>query len=128
MNTKLVLITMIMAFFSYTSVFGQAKTESFEVSGNCGMCEDRIEAAATSLEGVHSADWNQKTQMLSVSYNPDVLKISKVHKAVADAGHDTKLNKAEEETYKQLPACCQYERKAKSNCGNARKKGCCGRG
>lgn len=30
-------------------VFAQAKTGKFEVKGNCGMCEDRIEKAAKSV-------------------------------------------------------------------------------
>jgi copper chaperone CopZ len=126
MNTKLVLTTVIIALMSFSNVFGQTESESFWVAGNCEMCEERIEDAAKSVKGVNSADWNKETQMLAVSYNSELVKISKVHSAVADAGHDTKLNKADDETYNKLADCCKYERK-KEPCKNARKSGCCGR-
>jgi periplasmic mercuric ion binding protein len=126
MNTKLVLTTVIIALMSISNVFGQKSNDSFWVAGNCGMCEERIEDAAKSVKGVHSAEWNKETQMLSVSYDSDLIKISKVHSAVADAGHDTKLNKADDEAYNKLADCCKYERK-KAPCKNTRKSGCCGR-
>ena len=50
------------------SVFAQSKTEEFKVSGNCGMCETRIENAAKSVTGVTTADWDKKTKMLKLSF------------------------------------------------------------
>ena len=34
------------------TVFAQSKTEKLKVYGNCGMCENRIETAAKSVDGV----------------------------------------------------------------------------
>jgi len=31
-----------------------------------------------------------------------------IHKAIANAGHDTDKEKAPDEVYKNLPGCCQY--------------------
>jgi len=45
------------------------KTESFKVSGNCGMCKDRIEKTVLA-EGATSASWDSKTQLLTVTYDP----------------------------------------------------------
>lgn len=92
------------------AVFAQSKTEKFEVKGNCGMCEKRIEKAAKSVEGVTKADWNKETKMMEVSFDESKTNIHKVHMAIAKAGHDTPMHKASDETYNKLPGCCKYDR------------------
>jgi len=91
-------------------VFAQAKTEKFEVKGECGMCKSRIEKAAKSVTGVTKADWNQKTKLLEVSFDETKTSVHKVQMAIAKVGHDTPLHKASDEVYKALPACCKYDR------------------
>lgn len=88
-----------------------SKTEAFKVYGNCGMCETRIEKAVKSIDGIESAEWDKKTKMIEVKYNPEKVTLMDVHKAIAKVGHDTEKMEAENEVYEQLPACCQYERK-----------------
>ena len=88
-------------------VTGQLVEASFKVFGNCGMCEKRIETAALELEGVESADWNKDTKMMKLMHSENV-NIQNVHKAVADAGHDTEMHKAKDDVYKDLPGCCLY--------------------
>jgi copper chaperone CopZ len=83
------------------------KTESFKVSGNCGMCKARIESAAK-IDGVTSAAWNQDTKMLKLTYNPTVVKSEEVLKKIAVAGHDTDKFKSDTKTYNALPGCCKY--------------------
>jgi len=95
-------------------VFAQAKTEKFEVKGNCGMCESRIEKATKSIEGISAADWNQKTKILEVTYDASKTSATKIQQAVADTGHDTPLHKAKDEVYNKLPACCKYDRSGKA--------------
>ena len=47
-------------FLGITSLIAQDfKTEKFKVYGNCGMCEKRIEKAASSVDGVSKADWDK---------------------------------------------------------------------
>lgn len=86
------------------------KTASFKVYGNCGMCKGRIEKAAK-IKGVKSAEWNKGTKVLTVEY--DAVKVSEeaIHKAIADAGHDTENMAASDESYNNLMGCCQYKRK-----------------
>lgn len=91
-------------------LFAQAKTEKFEVKGNCGMCEKRIEKAAKSVDGVTAADWDKETKMVEVSFDDSKTDIHKIHMAIAKAGHDTNMHKASDETYEKLPACCKYDR------------------
>lgn len=84
--------------------------KKFEVKGNCGMCESRIEKAALAVDGVSKADWNQETKMLEVSFDESKTSVNKVQIAIADAGHDTPMHKATNEVYKALPGCCKYDR------------------
>ena len=110
MKTK-ILSLLALVIITVTTVTGQTeKKESFEVAGNCGMCETRIEKAAKSVDGVLSADWDKETKMIDVKFNSDKVDIHKVHMAVAKAGHDTKMHKASDEVYDNLPGCCKYKR------------------
>lgn len=110
MKTKM-LSLLALVFITVTTVTAQTeKTEKFEVAGNCGMCETRIENAATSVDGVLSADWDKETKMIEVKYNSDKVTIQKVDMAIAKVGHDTEMHKASDEVYDKLPGCCKYER------------------
>ena len=92
------------------TVFAQSKTEKLKVYGNCGMCENRIETAAKSVDGVTTADWSQETKMLELSYDESKTNIHKVHMAITKVGHDTDVHKAKDEVYNNLPGCCKYDR------------------
>ena len=94
-------------------VFAGEKTEKFKVYGNCGMCENRIEKAANSVDGVQSADWNKETKMIEVKFDDSETSVEAVHEALAKVGHDTKKFKAKDDVYSELPGCCKYDREAK---------------
>lgn len=83
------------------------KTETVKVSGNCGMCKSRIEKAAK-IDGVSKADWDSKSKILAVTYDPAKSTMDQIGKKVAAAGHDNDKAKAEEKTYNSLPGCCKY--------------------
>lgn len=90
------------------SMFAQKKAEiTFEVSGVCGMCEDRIEKSLD-ISGVIMADWDRKTKDLTVAYKINKLSETQIHQRVADAGHDTEKVKATDEVYANLHGCCKY--------------------
>ncbi|MBI9069410.1 MAG: heavy-metal-associated domain-containing protein [Salinivirgaceae bacterium] len=108
---KAIYLTMVIALLSLTTVFGQVKTEKFKVYGNCGMCENRIEKAAKSVDGLTTADWSKESKMIEVSFDSTKTDAHKIHMAIAKAGHDTEMHKASNEAYNKLPGCCQYERK-----------------
>ena len=83
------------------------KTETLKVSGNCDMCKARIEKAAK-LDGVSKAEWDTKSKILSVTYDPAKTNIDQVSRKVAAAGHDNEKVKADEKAYSSLPGCCKY--------------------
>lgn len=115
MKFKILNVAVIIA-ISVVTVKGVAiENESFKVSGNCGMCETRIEKAALSVNGVESADWDKETGSLEVEYAGKA-NADKIQKAIATAGHDTELYTANDKVYNKLPGCCKYDRaKAKSS-------------
>ena len=110
MKTKMLSLVAIVFITMTTATAQTEKKETFEVAGNCGMCDTRIEKAAKSVDGVISADWDKETKMIDVKFNSDKVEIHKVHMAIAKAGHDTKMHKASDEVYDKLPGCCKYER------------------
>lgn len=108
---KTIILSLVSMFLLGSGVaFAQVKTEKFEVKGNCGMCEDRIEKAAKSVDGVTTADWNQETKMLELSFDESKSSVQKVQLAIAKVGHDTPMHKADDDVYNALPGCCKYDR------------------
>lgn len=85
-------------------------TETVFVAGNCEMCQARIVKASTALAGVATAVWNKDSKLLEVSYDKKTTNLDAIEKSVAKAGHDTKNHKANNGAYKDLPACCAYDR------------------
>lgn len=115
------IVTAIIAVLSSAFTFAQThdhsqmmstKTETFKVWGNCDMCKARIEKAAK-IEGVSKAEWNTDSKVLTLVYNPSVVKSDDILSKVAAVGHDTEKFKSSEEAYKKLPGCCKYERESK---------------
>jgi membrane fusion protein, copper/silver efflux system len=82
----------------------------FIVAGNCGMCKDRIEAAAKSVKGVSTAVWDEKSKKITVEYNSKLTSIEHIQKIIAKAGHDTGKYLANTQVYNSLPECCHYRK------------------
>jgi len=70
------------------------KTETLKVSGNCDLCKARIEKAAK-IDGVSKAEWDTKSKVLSVTFDPAKTNIDQISKKVAAAGHDNNKVKAD---------------------------------
>lgn len=112
MKTRRIMM-MLAVMFAATSLFAQSKTtEEFKVYGKCGMCKTRIEKTVADVPGVVSAVWDQKTNMLDVTYKTKKTKALDIHKAVAKVGHDTELERSDDKVYAALPGCCHYDRPA----------------
>lgn len=84
--------------------------DSFAVSGNCGMCQNRIEKTAKSQKGVVSAAWDADTQRLTVQFDPAKITLDEIRQKIAAVGHDTDKFRAPDAVYEDLPGCCQYDR------------------
>jgi len=106
-----------------TSFSQKTKTETFQVSGNCGMCEAKIEKAAKAA-GATYADWNKDTKVITVKYSSTSSNLAKIQKSIADAGYDNVGVKTTTEAYDKLHDCCKYDRTAVATTGSE-KMDCC---
>ncbi|KIC65235.1 TonB-dependent receptor [Chryseobacterium taiwanense] len=85
------------------------KENEFYVKGNCESCKARIEKAAKDA-GADSAEWNAEKQLVTLNFDPKKTSSDKILKKIADVGHDNEKYKSSDSTYKNLPACCLYDR------------------
>ncbi len=92
-----------------TVIIAQSKTETFKVSGNCGMCKKTIEKSL-SHEGIE-ADWNKNTKMIKVSYDSLKYTNAQINEFIAASGYDTEKQTGNDSAYNNLHECCKYERK-----------------
>lgn len=113
---KAFFLSFVLVVFSSVS-FAQTKSDTVNVSGNCGMCKKKIETAAKAA-GASFASWSPDSKQLVINYNPAATNSVKVQQAVAVAGYDTEAVKASDAAYSKLHECCQYDRtaSAKANC------------
>ena len=111
---KKTILTTLVFFLTITMGFCQSKTEfsetTFGVRGNCGMCKATIEKAANNIEGVSNAVWDRENKKIEVSFDISKTNLTEIHTAVSSSGYDTEMSIANEESYNNLPGCCQYDR------------------
>lgn len=97
--------------FTNASFAQTQQTDTIKVWGNCGMCKETIEKAATSAKAT-VASWDEETKLLQVSFNNSKTSLQKIQQAVAKAGYDTQDFTGDNKAYSKLPMCCHYDRKA----------------
>ena len=89
-----------------------AKTENVKVSGNCEMCQTKIEKAGN-LKRTAKVDWNADTKMATLTYDAKKTNQDEILKRIALAGYDSDTFLAPDAVYSKLPGCCKYDRVAK---------------
>lgn len=92
-------------------VVAQTTTETFKVSGNCGMCKSKIEKAAKEA-GAKEATWNVDSKELTVTYKSSSTNTAKIQQKIAEVGYDNVGFKTTTEAYNKLHGCCKYDREA----------------
>lgn len=120
MKSLSILAVLFFGLFSTSNSFAQSsvKNETIKVWGNCGMCKTTIEKAATKA-GASTADWNEESKELKVSYASNKTSSEKIQQQIAKSGYDTQGFKASDKAYDKLHGCCKYER------SDAAGKACC---
>ena len=111
MKSLSILTVLLFGLFSTNNSFAQSsvKNETIKVWGNCGMCKTTIEKAAAKA-GAASANWDEETKELKVSYAVNKTSSEKIQKQIAKSGYDTQGFKATDKAYDKLHGCCKYER------------------
>lgn len=110
MISLLITIPALLISLSGNAQIKNAKTETVDVYGNCGMCKKNIETAA-SQKKVSAAVWNKDNKTAVITYDSTKTTTDAVLKKVALAGYDNQSYLAPESAYSKLDGCCQYERK-----------------
>jgi len=85
-------------------------TEEFMVYGNCGMCKKTIESSLSDVDGVSVAEWDVKSEQMTVSFNADKISLDDIKQKIADVGYDSESHRAKDVVYNELHGCCQYDR------------------
>lgn len=85
------------------------KQASLRVTGFCEICKQRIENAALSVDGVHSAVWNIADNNLVLSFDPQLTSLERISKAISAEGYETQMHKAEKKDGNIPPECCRYD-------------------
>lgn len=106
---KIVVPVFAMASLQASAQIKNAKTETVTVHGNCGMCKETIEKAATEKK-ISEASWDKDTHQLTLTYDASKTTTDALLKKVAHAGYDNDKYLAPQDAYNKLPGCCQYER------------------
>jgi copper chaperone CopZ len=108
--SKILMAIMILPLYTTCSAqIRNATTETVSVYGNCGACEATIEKAGN-LRNVSKVDWDKDTQMATLTYDAKKTNQEEILKRIALVGYDSDQFLAPDDTYANLPACCQYER------------------
>lgn len=97
-----------------TTTFAQNKNAkaSLEVDGVCGMCKARIEKACLNTKGVKFATWSIETHELKLIFDERKTNTEIIKNQVLAVGHDVKDEKASDEAYATVHACCKYRDEA----------------
>ncbi len=114
MKLKIISLVVISVLVTTTLIGQTEKRENFKVAGKCDLSKLHIENAAKSIIGVSNAVWDKESQILEIRYDTTKVQIHKVHKAIAKAGHDTRMYRARKNKYEELLVGCRYKRISKS--------------
>lgn len=104
----------IVVLLSLTNSFAQiknAKTEKVKIAGNCEMCKKRIEDAGNE-KNISKVIWSEKTQIATIKFDSEKTTAKEILTRIATVGHDSEMVQTSNETYTNLPECCQYDRKS----------------
>ncbi|MEJ5053988.1 DUF3347 domain-containing protein [Sphingobacterium sp. MYb382] len=86
-------------------------TETVKVYGSCGMCKENIETAGNEAN-VAQVSWDSKQQQATLTYDSKQTNKAEILKRIAAVGYDNEGFQASNAVYKELHACCQYDRPA----------------
>lgn len=97
-------------FSSLLCCTGSWRHAEIQVSGNCEMCREKIEAALK-IPGVQRANWSAESKILELYYDESSITMATIRRKLADTGYDSDSLRAADSVYSQLHECCRYREK-----------------
>jgi copper chaperone CopZ len=77
----------------------------------CNSCISTITKALKKVDGVKSTKIDLKMKIATVTYASTKTSLSKIEKAIANAGYDANNTKRDPAAYEKLDACCKADAK-----------------
>lgn len=108
LNLQLALLVPLMLSACGTPI-KNARTVDVMINGNCGMCEETIEAAGLQ-DRLAEVDWDRTTRHATITFDSILTSEHAVLERIANAGYDNQEFLATDEAYAGRPQCCQYRR------------------
>ncbi len=118
---KIITVIIVLTVTACSAQIKNAITDSVKVYGNCEMCESTIEKTGN-VKKTAQVDWNKDTKMATLTYDSSKTSKDEILKRIALAGYDSDNFLAPDDTYSNLPSCCQYERAEKMDESNMETK------
>jgi len=109
---SLLLTLFVLSIISGYAKINNPKTEDINILGNCAICKSAI-VTAGKTKNLSSISWDEKSKIATITYDSLNTSISGILKRLALAGYDNEMFMAPDDTYAQLPECCQYVRTKK---------------
>ena len=94
------------------------KSLVIKISGECGMCKERIEKEMAYTKGVKTFQANIAAKTLTLTYDKRKTSPEKIRTAISKLGHDADSVKADEKAFAKLPDCCKATHKHGSDCSH----------
>lgn len=101
------LFVVLIALLSMSFVKQTVKEVVIKTSSECGMCKERIEEKLNYTKGITFVDLDVSTKLLTVKYKEEKISVDKIKEIISNLGYDADEVKANPESQKNLPACCQ---------------------
>lgn len=113
MRSNTLLFTLVLIAGSCGPRIEHARSVEVLINGNCGMCEETIEASAYE-KGVSVVDWDRKTRLATITFDSSRTNVHVLLKRIANAGYDNQEFETTDEAYNNRPQCCRYRRTGKA--------------
>lgn len=114
MKSTFSVIALFISMFSAITLIGQTRESVkiiFPTTGNCAICEIRIEDAVNTMAGIEFVNWNYLNDITEVIYDGSKTDVFQIMHTIANVGHDTEWYPAPDSAYNLLiGSCCEYER------------------
>ncbi len=97
--------TLLMAMLTLP-IAAKVKTAKFNVNGRCARCGQRIEAAAKAVQGVQTAEWDEVSKEMVVTFDSKLTSKKEIQRAIVAIGFTAgKMKPAPGKEKKHDPNC-----------------------
>lgn len=104
---KLISLLFVGILFCANNVIAQTEVVKIKTSAQCETCKATIEKHLNFERGVKSAELDNDTKILTVSYDSKKTNPEKLRIAVTKSGYDADSLMADPKAYEKLRKCCK---------------------